>query len=219
MKVWTALNWKERRKKSPTLSRHPLSCCPHRTGECQHPAEPGGWIPLHTSHHEVQGTHTFVLYVGAYVWLLLEIQCCVCFSMPRDVQQFFRCVFVMRWLHSIGDKSCLCSKEKVQINLSYFISADFPPCSYDHRALGRLWPHLASVPLLCLKLFPNLSEHPRQWLAPNQWHHLWGTLLWHRTLHEWRGKGYRDICSSKEVCYRKSSERFLFVTLVCVFQI
>lgn len=30
----------------------------HRTGERRHQTQPGGWIPLHTSHHEVQGRCT-----------------------------------------------------------------------------------------------------------------------------------------------------------------
>lgn len=65
------------KEKSPAVSqadsdysRHQLHCNDidfhflHRTGKCQYQTEPGGRIPLHTSHNEVQGTHTFSTYVG-----------------------------------------------------------------------------------------------------------------------------------------------------------
>lgn len=29
------------------------TCFLHRSGECEHQTEPGGWIPLHSPHHEV----------------------------------------------------------------------------------------------------------------------------------------------------------------------
>lgn len=109
-----------------------------------------------------------------YVFKHVKGQVCVCYVH-----------WEVWWLHSIRQKSFICvySKWKVQINLSYSVSSDFPTCSSGHWAFSWLWPNMASLPLLCLQLYQNLPQHSCQWLAPYQWHHLWGTLLWHRTLH------------------------------------
>lgn len=56
----------------------------HRTGERQHQTQPGGWIPLHTSHHEVQGRCTCCGAVRQCFEPTLTELVCVCVDSLRS---------------------------------------------------------------------------------------------------------------------------------------